>query len=95
MIRYDTTYVLKTATHPTAAAKVHTVWFVVVIVLIITDPLYIGHQHHVVWQLFDYLNYRLHHPTDVAPCQASGKLTIEILGCLYQIPIISLEPRQS
>ena len=48
MIRYDTTYVLKTATHPTAAAKVHTVWFVVVIVLIITDPLYIGHQHHVV-----------------------------------------------
>ena len=46
--------------------------------------------------LFRYhLNCRLHHSTDVAPCQASGKLTIEILGCLYQIPIISLEPRQS
>ena len=47
-------YVLQNATHPTAAAEVHTVWLVVVVVLVITDPLYIGHQHHgAVQQLLD------------------------------------------
>ena len=45
---------IKNPTNPTAAAEVHTVWLVVVAVLIITDPLHIGHQHHgAVQQLLD------------------------------------------